>query len=93
MLPVLVVSTALLVAASPSGLSRAPHTQKAATGVVSLCSIRSNRGNCYTAGEFCREDDLGKTTTDAAGDNIACVMESGRPHWHYSDTGDDSSSI
>jgi len=51
-----------------------------------LCSIRSNSGNCYAAGEFCRQGDLGKTTTDADGQMITCVMESGRAHWHHTAT-------
>ncbi|WP_143172480.1 hypothetical protein [Actinacidiphila paucisporea] len=55
-----------------------PPARKAA-----VCSIRSNAGNCYTAGQFCRKADLGATTTDAKGRSITCVMESGRPHWHY----------
>lgn len=49
------------------------------------CSIRSNAGNCYTAGEYCRRADLGKSTTDAGGRAITCGMESGKPHWQYSD--------
>ncbi|WP_199239376.1 hypothetical protein [Streptomyces sp. ICBB 8177] len=48
-----------------------------------MCGIRSNAGNCYRAGEFCRDADLGKSTTDAAGRVIRCLMESGRPHWTY----------
>ncbi|AEW99704.1 hypothetical protein SCATT_p15110 (plasmid) [Streptantibioticus cattleyicolor NRRL 8057 = DSM 46488] len=48
-----------------------------------MCGIRSNAGNCYRAGQFCRKADLGRTTTDAEGRAITCGMESGRPHWHY----------
>lgn len=48
-----------------------------------LCSIRSNAGNCYKAGQFCRKADLGATTTDANGRDITCEMVSGKPHWHY----------
>jgi hypothetical protein len=48
-----------------------------------LCSIRSNAGNCYKAGQFCRKADLGATTTDANGRDITCKMVSGKPHWHY----------
>ena len=47
------------------------------------CSIRSNAGNCYQAGQFCRKSDLGKSTTDAQGRRITCGIESGKPHWHY----------
>lgn len=47
------------------------------------CSIRSNAGNCYKAGQFCRKADLGRTTTDANGRAITCKIVSGQPHWHY----------
>ena len=58
----------------------APVAPPAAAG---SCSIRSNAGNCYQAGQFCRDADLGKSTTDAADRAITCGMESGKPHWHY----------
>lgn len=48
-----------------------------------VCSIRSNAGNCYKAGQFCRKADLGRTTTDASGRSITCRTVSGRPHWQY----------
>jgi hypothetical protein len=48
-----------------------------------VCSIRSAAGNCYRAGQFCREADLGRSTTDASGRSITCRMVSGRPHWQY----------
>lgn len=50
---------------------------------TAVCSIRSNAGNCYTAGQFCRKADLGASTTDASGRRITCKMVSGKPHWHY----------
>ncbi|MET8626862.1 hypothetical protein ABZW30_24395 [Kitasatospora sp. NPDC004669] len=45
------------------------------------CEIRSSAGNCYAAGQFCRNDDLGKSTHDAGGRVIYCRMVSGKPHW------------
>ncbi|MFD4655966.1 hypothetical protein ACFWP2_10085 [Kitasatospora sp. NPDC058444] len=45
------------------------------------CEIRSNAGNCYEAGQFCRNADLGKSTHDAGGRVIYCRMVSGKPHW------------
>jgi hypothetical protein len=48
-----------------------------------LCSIRSNAGNCYQAGQFCRTTDVGATTTNAAGREITCGYESGANRWHY----------
>jgi hypothetical protein len=53
------------------------------TSSGAVCSIRSNAGHCYRAGEYCRDDDQGKTTTDADGRAITCLMESGGLHWHY----------
>lgn len=47
------------------------------------CSIRSNAGNCYHAGQFCRNADVGATTTDAAGRAITCSYEAGANRWHY----------
>ncbi|MET9177550.1 hypothetical protein ABZX88_04890 [Kitasatospora aureofaciens] len=55
------------------------HTQAAAGG--SGCEIRSNAGNCYAAGQFCRNDDLGRSTHDANGRVIYCRVVSGKPHW------------
>ncbi|WP_329177522.1 hypothetical protein [Streptomyces sp. NBC_01477] len=57
------------------------HTSAPAAG--GACSIRSNAGNCYKAGQFCRKADLGRTTTDAQGRSITCRMKSGKPHWQY----------
>lgn len=48
-----------------------------------LCSIRSNAGNCYRAGQFCRSSDVGATTTDAAGRTITCSYQSRANRWHY----------
>ncbi|MER7708479.1 hypothetical protein ABTX81_37035 [Kitasatospora sp. NPDC097605] len=45
------------------------------------CEIKSNAGNCYKAGQFCRNDDLGKSTHEAGGRVITCRMVSGKPHW------------
>lgn len=48
-----------------------------------LCGIRSNAGNCYRAGQFCRNADVGATTTDAAGRAITCGYKSNANRWHY----------
>lgn len=50
---------------------------------AATCSIRSNAGNCYRAGQFCRNADVGATTTDEAGRAITCGLSSGRNRWHY----------
>ncbi|MFJ4897178.1 hypothetical protein [Streptomyces sp. NPDC088727] len=48
-----------------------------------VCSIRSNAGNCYHAGQFCRNADVGATTTDAAGRKITCSYQASANRWHY----------
>ncbi|MFC1429224.1 hypothetical protein ACEZDB_00925 [Streptacidiphilus sp. N1-3] len=44
--------------------------------------ILAPRGNHYSAGEFCPDQDAGLSTYDASGQTITCVLESGRYHWH-----------
>ncbi|MGW0855702.1 hypothetical protein [Streptomyces sp. NPDC002690] len=50
---------------------------------TTTCGIRSNAGNCYRAGQFCRNADVGATTTDEAGRAITCSFSSGKNRWHY----------
>lgn len=47
------------------------------------CSIRSAAGNCYRAGEFCRADDVGQSTTDAENKTIVCAIKSNALRWQY----------
>lgn len=47
------------------------------------CSIRSNAGNCYSAGQYCRNSDHGATTTDASGTPITCSSSGSRWRWTY----------
>ncbi|MEU3980416.1 hypothetical protein AB0F77_09935 [Streptomyces sp. NPDC026672] len=47
------------------------------------CSIVSNAGNCYSAGQFCRSGDHGASTTNAAGTPITCRLKSGSWRWTY----------
>ncbi|AUG76185.1 hypothetical protein CFP65_1284 [Kitasatospora sp. MMS16-BH015] len=69
---------------APTAPPAAPRTPAQAPAAADpTCSIRTGSGNCYHAGEFCRKGDLGKSTTDAAGREITCGIESGKPHWHY----------
>ncbi|MGJ5750719.1 hypothetical protein FB563_4974 [Streptomyces puniciscabiei] len=63
---------------------------KAASGTVrsdgtgtGTCSIVSNAGNCYRAGQFCRSGDHGATTTDAAGTTITCSYSGSAWRWTY----------
>jgi hypothetical protein len=48
---------------------------------VGTCSIVSNSGNCYSAGQFCRNSDHGATTTTAAGTKIKCAYSSNAWRW------------
>ncbi|MFD7730429.1 hypothetical protein ACFV6F_08595 [Kitasatospora phosalacinea] len=48
------------------------HTQPAAG-----CHPLSNAGNCYKAGQFCRDSDHGASGTDASGRVIVCVDKNG----------------
>lgn len=47
------------------------------------CSILTNEGHCPVAGQFCRNADLGKSTTNADGREIDCVQDGARGHWEY----------
>ncbi|MEU5510499.1 hypothetical protein AB0G89_23920 [Streptomyces fungicidicus] len=48
------------------------------------CSITSNAGNCYQAGQYCRNSDHGATTTTAGGTRITCRYSSNAWRWSYS---------
>ncbi|PZH19757.1 hypothetical protein C1I97_02015 [Streptomyces sp. NTH33] len=48
------------------------------------CSIVSNSGNCYQAGQFCRNSDHGARTTTASGAPITCAYRSNAWRWTYS---------
>ena len=54
------------------------------TKTTSTCSIRSNAGNCYSAGQFCRNSDHGAVTTTASGARIKCVASGSSWRWSYS---------
>ncbi|MFD3475163.1 hypothetical protein [Streptomyces sp. NPDC058695] len=47
------------------------------------CSITSNAGNCYSAGQFCRNSDHGAVTTNEGGTRIRCVYSSNAWRWTY----------
>ncbi|MGW1893931.1 hypothetical protein ACWCP6_27305 [Streptomyces sp. NPDC002004] len=48
------------------------------------CSIVSNAGNCYQAGQFCRNSDHGARTTTASGARIRCSYSANAWRWTYS---------
>jgi hypothetical protein len=47
------------------------------------CTIVSSSGNCYAAGQFCRNSDHGAVTTTEGGDRIKCVYKSNAWRWSY----------
>ncbi|MQY33273.1 hypothetical protein SRB17_12340 [Streptomyces sp. RB17] len=53
------------------------------TGSGGTCSIVSNAGNCYSAGQFCRNSDHGATTTTAGGTPITCSYSGSSWRWTY----------
>ncbi|MFF6781747.1 hypothetical protein [Streptomyces sp. NPDC012510] len=50
---------------------------------ASTCSIVSNSGNCYSAGQFCRNSDHGAVTTTEDGTEIKCAYRSNAWRWTY----------
>ncbi|WP_405898354.1 hypothetical protein OG242_13180 [Streptomyces sp. NBC_00727] len=50
---------------------------------ATTCSIRSNAGNCYSAGQFCRNSDHGAVTTTASGARIKCSSSGSSWRWTY----------
>ncbi|MEV7689923.1 hypothetical protein ACFW1F_24950 [Streptomyces bungoensis] len=53
------------------------------SGGGGTCSIVSSAGNCYQAGQFCRNSDHGATTTTASGSRIRCAYSSNAWRWTY----------
>lgn len=71
--------------------ARAAGTSSGSTGSSSggsrggtgTCSIVSNAGNCYSAGQFCRNSDHGAVTTTAGGSAIKCTYSANAWRWTY----------
>lgn len=79
---VTVTKTATARAAAGSGSSGGGGgSSQDSTGT---CSIVSNSGNCYSAGQFCRNSDHGASTTTASGRRITCAYSSNAWRWTYS---------
>ncbi|AZS86275.1 hypothetical protein AB0465_10520 [Streptomyces griseoviridis] len=51
------------------------------TSRTGTCSIVSNAGNCYSAGQFCRNSDHGAVTSTASGTTIKCVYSANAWRW------------
>ncbi|MFI8347102.1 PASTA domain-containing protein [Streptomyces sp. NPDC085596] len=47
------------------------------------CEIVSNAGNCYNAGQFCRNADVGSSTHAGNGRLIYCRSDGSRNRWNY----------
>ena len=52
------------------------------TSAPAAAPIMDPHGGYYSAGEYCPERDVGRSTLDASGHTITCVLESGQYHWH-----------
>lgn len=78
--PTVTVTRTALAAAGP-GTGRSGGGSGTRSGT---CSIVSNSGNCYQAGQFCRNSDHGARTTTASGAPITCAYRSNAWRWTYS---------
>ncbi|MEV0847762.1 hypothetical protein AB0J21_18155 [Streptomyces sp. NPDC049954] len=68
----------------PAPVVKSPAAKPSvARPATELCDIRSNAGNCYRAGQFCRGADTGRSTTDASGRRITCGQSANALRWHY----------
>ncbi|MFD2081259.1 hypothetical protein [Actinopolymorpha cephalotaxi] len=54
-----------------------PKPHRPAPAPKPACYPRSNSGNCYKPGQFCRKSDHGATGVDADGDAIRCEDDNG----------------
>ncbi|MFF7919888.1 hypothetical protein ACFZDP_01790 [Streptomyces mirabilis] len=63
--------------------ARDAATNTSGSGDTGTCSIVSNSGNCYEAGQYCRNRDHGASTTSAGGASITCAYRNGW-RWTYS---------
>ncbi|MEU2250139.1 hypothetical protein [Streptomyces sp. NPDC019224] len=79
-----VTVTVTKAASSGSGSSGGSSGGGSSTTHTSTCSIRSNAGNCYSAGQFCRNSDHGAVTTTASGTRIKCSASGSSWRWTYS---------
>ncbi|MGV9555438.1 hypothetical protein [Streptomyces sp. NPDC003522] len=68
-------------AAAGSGTGGRSSSSDSGSGT---CSITSNAGNCYQAGQYCRNGDHGASTTTAGGTRITCTYRSNGWRWSYS---------
>lgn len=77
------VTVTVAPAAGGSGGSGSGGGGGGGTDNTGTCSIRSNAGNCYQAGQFCRNADHGAVTTTSGGSRIKCAPSGNSWRWTY----------
>ncbi|RFC69913.1 hypothetical protein [Streptomyces sp. AcE210] len=80
---VTVTKTARAAAATGSDTGSDTGSGSGSQDTTGTCSIVSNAGNCYSAGQFCRNSDHGAVTTNQGGTRIKCVYSSNAWRWSY----------
>jgi hypothetical protein len=80
---VTVTKTARAAAGTGSDASSDTGSGSGSQDTTGTCSIVSNAGNCYSAGQFCRNSDHGAVTTNEGGTRIKCVYSSNAWRWTY----------
>ena len=73
-------TTTAKAADTDSGSGGSNSSSQDSTGT---CTIVSNAGNCYSAGQFCRNSDHGAVTSTAGGRKIECKYSSNAWRWTY----------
>lgn len=71
------------VTVTKTAAAKAADTSGGGQDGVGTCSIVSNSGNCYSAGQFCRNSDHGAATETASGERIRCTYSSNAWRWTY----------
>ncbi|MFD0112973.1 hypothetical protein ACFVZL_07230 [Streptomyces sp. NPDC058320] len=80
---VTVTKTARAAAATGSDTGSDAGSGSDSQDATGTCSIVSNAGNCYSAGQFCRNSDHGAVTTNGGGTRIKCMYRSNAWRWTY----------
>ncbi|MFE9098928.1 hypothetical protein [Streptomyces sp. NPDC007264] len=81
--PTVTVTKTARATSSNTGSGSSSSSSGGGSSASGTCSIRSNAGNCYSAGQFCRNSDHGASTTDASGTPITCGLSGSRWRWTY----------
>ncbi|MGW4648287.1 hypothetical protein [Kitasatospora sp. NPDC004289] len=68
-------------AATPKPATTAPAAPRTTAPAAQVCEIKSNAGNCYNDGQFCRKADLGRSTHDRNGEWITCKVDGSVYRW------------